>query len=140
MPGSDDGDTFHIAVRVYHEDVDTQGVVYHANYLRFMERARTEWLRSLGVEPDQLSAREQILFTIAELTIKYKLPARFNDVLRVGVRIRRLGRVSLNIEQHIERESSELICRAEVKVACVNAQHFRPHPIPSFLLVEIEKA
>jgi acyl-CoA thioester hydrolase len=131
---------FQISVRVYHEDVDTQGVVYHANYLKFMERARTEWLRSLGVEQDRLSADDNILFTIYRLNIEYILPARFNDQLCVGVRLRRLGRASLEIEQDIQRDSSELLCRAQAKITCVHARSYRPQPIPSFLISEIEKA
>lgn len=133
-------DGFHIDVRVYHEDVDTQGVVYHANYLKFMERARTEWLRALGVEQNRLLEGEQLGFTVARLNIEYKLPARFNDRLRVGVRIARLGRASLDVEQQIHRISGELICRAEVRIACVHALSYRPVPIPSFLTSEIAKA
>jgi len=124
---------FVLRVRVYHEDVDTQGVVYYANYLRFLERARTEWLRGLGIEQDLLASNEKSFFTVSRLSIEYKLPAMFNDSLDVSVRMARLGRASLTLEQQIHRDDEDEICLAQVRIACVDTTQYRPTPIPTLL-------
>ena len=128
---------FQLELRVYHEDVDTQGVVYYANYLKFMERARTEWLRGLGVEQDQLAAEAGLFFAVSRLSIDYKLPAIFNDLLRVSVRMTRLGRASMELEQEIHRGDEGCLCRAAIRIACVDTANYRPRPIPGFLSKEI---
>ncbi len=122
-------------LRIYYEDTDCGGVVYHAKYLCFMERARSEWLRALGFEQDVLRQELAVLFAVARITVEFLAPARFNDQLEVGVRLVRARRVSLNLAQEIRR-AGELLCRAEVQVACLQAESLRPHPIPSQLLAE----
>ena len=133
-------ETFHWPVRVYYEDTDSGGVVYYANYLRFMERARTEWLRSLGVEQDLLIEQEGVLFAVRHVDLDYLKPARFNDLLEVSSKVIEFGRASLTFEQKITRMDAETkteLCRGQVKIACLGAESFRPRPIPEFLRTEI---
>ncbi len=126
---------FSLPVRVYYEDTDAGGVVYHANYLRFMERARTEWLRALGFEQDRLAQELGIVFVVASLDIQYRKPARFNDALSVTSSISTVGRVSILFKQEIWREglnnSRELLTTASVKVVCVAMGTFRATTIPT---------
>jgi acyl-CoA thioester hydrolase len=117
-------------VRVYYEDTDAGGVVYHANYLKFMERARSEWLRALGYEQDALRREHGVLFAVTRVRVDFLRPARFNDLLEVGVRISRLGRVSLDLFQEVSGDAGDLFCRAEVRVACLDGTSLRPRPIP----------
>lgn len=126
---------FIFPVRVYYEDTDAGGVVYHANYLRFMERARTEWLRTLGFEQDQLAQELSAVFVVAGLEITYRKPARLDEALSVSVKIDTIGRASLLFKQEIWREGSnnshELLTTASVKVVCVNTGTFRSMTIPT---------
>ncbi len=130
---------FEWPVRVYYEDTDNGGVVYYANYLRFMERARTEYLRSLGFEQDQLIRENDILFAVRSLQINYHAPARFNDRLSVSVDILKRSRASLTFGQSVTRAdgSGAELCSAEVNVACLAASTFRPQALPDFILKEI---
>ena len=125
-------------VRVYYEDTDAGGVVYYASYLRFLERARTEWLRSLGFEQNLLRHEHNILFAVSGLNIDYRLPGRFNDLLAVSVRIARQGRASLSLVQEVTRGVDEILCLASVKIACVDAASFKPRPIPPVVRRGIE--
>ena len=126
-------------VRVYYEDTDSGGVVYYANYLRFMERARTEWMRSLGFEQDRLLAEQGILFAVRSASIDYLRPAHFNDRLDVTVDVRQRGRASLTLEQAVLRhgDTGGPLCTGTVKIACLEAATFRPRPIPDTILKEI---
>ena len=125
-------------VRVYYEDTDSGGVVYYANYLKFMERARTEWLRSLGFEQDRLLAREGIIFAVRSVDVGYHLPARFNDALEVSASLAAKGRASLTFHQEVRRaDDASLLCSGEIKIACVNMSSMRPTSIPKALLLEI---
>jgi acyl-CoA thioester hydrolase len=126
-------------VRVYYEDTDSSGVVYYANYLRFMERARTEWMRSLGFEQDRLLAEQGILFVVRSASIDYLRPARFNDRLNVGVALSNRGRASLTLEQSVLRHGDNAgpLCTGTVKIACIEAATFRPQPIPDTIVKEI---
>lgn len=125
-------------VRVYYEDTDAGGVVFYANYLRFMERARTEWLRSLGFEQDRLREHAGVLFTVSRAEVDYLSPARFNDLLTVTVELSRRGGASLYFKQAVRREADgTLCCRGLVRVACVNADNLRPTRIPDGLQAEI---
>ncbi|HZV98799.1 MAG TPA: tol-pal system-associated acyl-CoA thioesterase [Methylophilaceae bacterium] len=117
-------------VRVYYEDTDGGGVVYHANYLKFMERARTEWLRSLGFEQTELKTEMGVLFVVRELELKYRRPALFNDQLAVITKLIKMGRSLLEFEQLIER-NGELLTAATVEVVCVDAAQFKPVSIPT---------
>lgn len=125
-------------VRVYYEDTDAGGVVYYANYLKFLERARTEWLRGLGFEQDQLRDEHGLLFAVSRLQLSYNRPARFNDELTVSVRINRLGKASLDLEQAVLNARGELLCSGEVRIACVDANLFKPKAIPNFIRQGIE--
>lgn len=125
-------------VRVYYEDTDSGGVVYYANYLKFMERARTEWLRNLGFEQDDLREEEDILFAVHKVAVEYKRPARFNDALLVSAKIKTWGRASLTFQQEVISETSQqMLCEGEIQIACLSASRFRPTPIPEALLAEI---
>ncbi|MGB3917898.1 MAG: tol-pal system-associated acyl-CoA thioesterase [Thiothrix litoralis] len=129
-----DSNAFVLPVRVYYEDTDAGGVVYHANYLKFMERARTEWLRTLGFEQDTLAQELNIVFVVGSLDIQYRKPARFNDTLNITASISNLGRASMVFKQSIWRDSSnnspELLTTASVKVVCVSMGTFRAITIP----------
>lgn len=136
---------FHWTVRVYYEDTDSGGVVYYANYLKFMERARTEWLRNLGFEQDVLSTEYGIVFAVRSVSVDYLRPARFNDLLHVSVRLDTHRAAELRFAQTVVRPrgvdgmpgEGELLCAGEVKVACVDSDSFRPRRIPEKLLAEI---
>lgn len=127
---------FRWPVRVYYEDTDAGGVVYYANYLRFMERARTEWLRSLGFEQDRLVREQGIIFAVTEAELRFLRPARFNDALEVVARVIERRRASLRFAQTVAR-GGELLCEGRVQIACLDSAAFRPRPIPDELLKEI---
>ncbi len=130
---------FEWQVRVYYEDTDSGGVVYYANYLRFMERARTEWMRMLGFEQDRLIEEQGVLFAVRSAQIEYLRPAHFNDLLRVSADIIERGRASLTFSQVIRRsqDDSGPVCTGEIKIACLDVQSMRPQAIPEFILKEI---
>jgi acyl-CoA thioester hydrolase len=123
-------------VRVYYEDTDAGGVVYHANYLKFFERARTERLRALGYNQDAIRASCGVIFAVKSAQIDYVRPARFDDALQVSAEVTELKRASFSFSQEIRREGSEpeLLCVADFRIACVSADALRPAPIPIFLL------
>ncbi|MEJ1355142.1 MAG: tol-pal system-associated acyl-CoA thioesterase [Candidatus Sedimenticola sp. (ex Thyasira tokunagai)] len=121
-------------VRVYYEDTDSGGVVYYANYLKFMERARTEWLRQLGFEQDELLEKEGILFAVRRVAVDYLRPARFNDELLVSASISKQGRASLTFQQEIRMADGQALCRGEVQVAALDAVRFRPVSLPVTIL------
>ena len=117
-------------MRVYHEDADGSGVVYHANYLKFLERARTEWLRAAGFEQPELTARHHVTFVVRSLAVEYARPASFNDELAVTVELTELKGGQIVLAQRVTRAGAEL-ARASVRIACVNTASFRPVRIPS---------
>lgn len=125
-------------VRVYYEDTDLGGVVYYANYLKFMERARTELLRELGVEQDQLLAERGLLFVITDARVRYVSPARFNELLSVTVELLERRGGSLRFRQQVFRDASHetLLCEGEIRAACLDAASFKPRRIPADLLVQ----
>lgn len=120
---------FSIPIRIYYEDTDAGNVVYYANYLKFMERARTEWLRALGFEQDELIRRDGVIFAVRSANIEFRKPARFNDLLQATVRVSRRGKASLTFIQEIRRGDT-VLCEGEVKVACLDAASFAPRPVP----------
>lgn len=131
-------ETFVWPIRVYYEDTDSGGVAYYANYLKFLERARTEWLRARGLEQDALLCDRRLLFAVRRLEVDYHRPARFNDRLEVISRVVRAGHASLTFEQTIRRVGSpEVLCGARVKVACIAAESFQSCRMPRDLLREI---
>ncbi len=131
--------SFDWKVRVYYEDTDLGGVVYHANYLRFLERARTEWLRALGFEQDMLRDQLRIQFVVVEAKLEFRRPAKFNDELLVGVKLRERGRASIVFDQVIRAATGHHaeICKAEIRVACIDSTSFKPKPLPPELLTEL---
>jgi acyl-CoA thioester hydrolase len=131
------GEAFAWPVRVYFEDTDAGGVVYYANYLKFMERARTEWLRERGFEQDRLRAEAGVLFVVRAVSLDLRRPARFNDALAVSCRPTALGRASLDVVQTVSRDVAEL-ATAHVRLACVDAERFVPVAIPAPLRAVIE--
>ena len=123
---------FQWPARVYYEDTDATGVVYHANYLRYFERARTEWLRALGVSQQSLRAESGVVFTLANLEVDYLRPARLDDDLVITVSVEHLRRASLTFVQavHLKSDPDAPLARARARVACVDEHGFRPCPLP----------
>jgi acyl-CoA thioester hydrolase len=128
-----DAGLFTWPVRIYYEDTDAGGVVYYANYLRFFERCRSEWMRALGYGQRQMLERDGVLFVVAGLEIKYLRPARLDDELVIDARIGAQYSSYVVFEQQAWR-GSELLARTSVKVACVGAQTLRPTRLPAGLL------
>lgn len=133
-----DAKPFEWPVRVYYEDTDAQGVVYYANYFRFMERARTEWLRALGVDQVGLLQDERRIFVVTQTSAEFLVPARFNDKIVVTAKLAGLSRATFDIEQNIYRGSleGELLLRGGVKAACLNADTLRPTRVPASIFEE----
>lgn len=119
-------------VRVYYEDTDAGGVVFYANYLKFFERARTEMLRAMGYEQDELIANEGIIFVVRSVQVDYLSPARFNEQLQVSAKVSLAKKASLTFEQAITR-SDDVLCKGSVRIACLDAQTMRPKAIPETL-------
>jgi acyl-CoA thioester hydrolase len=130
-------------VRIYYEDTDCGGVVYYANYLKFMERARSEWLRAIGYEQDVL-AKEGVLFAVRSVALRFLKPARFNELLHVSAAIIRMGRASLAFEQRISRinqgRETDVLTLGQVSVVCLEPRTFKPRPIPSKLRKDLQSA
>jgi acyl-CoA thioester hydrolase len=124
---------FTFPVRVYWEDTDAGGVVYYANYLRFLERARSEWLRDLGIDQVRLMREERLQFAVVEANVRYHRPAKFDDELVVSVTLESLRGASLEMGQEIRR-GKELLVSATVRAACLDADTLRPKPLPRALL------
>ena len=129
-------------VRVYYEDTDLGGVVYYANYLKFMERARTEWLRALGVDQSALLAERRLIFVIVRAEVEYRQPARFDDLLHVTAALVARRRTTMTFGQAIHREEpdGQRLVTGTVAAACVDADSFRPRPIPTDILAAMERA
>jgi acyl-CoA thioester hydrolase len=129
---------FEWPVRVYYEDTDAQGVVYYANYFRFMERARTEWLRALGVDQVAMMEQERRIFVVTETKAEFVTPARFNDEVVVTARLAGLTRATFEIEQNIYLDSLDgaLVLRGSVRAACLNADTLRPTRVPASIFEE----
>ncbi len=125
---------FTFQVRVYYEDTDRGGVVYYANYLRYFERARSEWLRSLGVNQEQLAAVEGIGFVVARAEIDFKTGARLDDLLSVTVKVVEKKKTYFWLEQEARREGGQVCAAARVQAACVRHDDMRPQPIPELLI------
>jgi acyl-CoA thioester hydrolase len=123
-------------VRVYYEDTDAGGVVYHAGYIRYFERGRTEWLRALGFSQARLKEEQGVLFTVVNLEIKYLQPARLDDELQVVTQSKIAGGASMQFEQSLQRNGLEL-ARGKVLVAAVDAITFKPRRLPAELRTRI---
>jgi len=124
---------FSYPIRVYYEDTDAGGVVFYANYLKFLERARTEMLRHLGFEQDLLMTEAKIIFVVKSVQVDYIRPARFNDYLEVSAEIVQAKKISLNFKQQVYRQKT-LLCQASVRIACLDIETMKPKKIPDYLL------
>ena len=124
------------AVRVYWEDTDAGGVVYHAQYLAFLDRARTEWLRELGKGQERLRSEHDLVFAVRAMRIDFRAPARLDDRLEASVSVREVRKASLVFAQAIHRDGA-LLLDAEVRVAALRASDFRPRPLPPELFDEL---
>ena len=123
-------------VRVFYEDTDAAGLVYHGNYLKFMERTRTEWLRDLGHSHDQLAGVEGIRFVVTRVNIRFLRPARLDDLLEVRARIRECLGARILFDQSIHGQDRKLLCQAEVEVGCLDARTMKPRRIPESIRTE----
>lgn len=127
-------------VRVYYEDTDTGGVVFYANYLKFFERARTEWLRRAGIGQQELSQTHRVMFVVKSTEVDYHAPAKLDDELKLSVVVERLGRASVQFLQEAWRATAtgkQLLTTGRIKVGCVNSDTFRPGPIPNEVMARI---
>jgi len=128
---------FSIPVRVYYEDTDAGGVVYYANYLKFFERCRTEWMRFAGHDQSHLATDAGIGFVAGKASCEYLKPARLDDELTVGLEVEKLTRVRVVFRQHVRRGDEELVT-GTVEIACVNMATMTPSAIPEFLHSKLE--
>jgi acyl-CoA thioester hydrolase len=136
--------TFTWPVRVYWEDTDAGGIVYYANYLKFFERARAEWLRSLGLAQSELAAQSGLVFVVADLQLRYAAPARLDDALQIQLRVQDLGAASLQVAQQAWRTDAQgapvtLLCEASVRVGCVQSASLRPARISAEVRARITR-
>jgi acyl-CoA thioester hydrolase len=128
-------------IRVYYEDTDTGGVVFYANYLKFFERARTEWLRAAGISQQALAQTDGVMFVVKSTAVDYHAPAKLDDELKLTVVVERLGRASVHFLQEAWRVGDgrqELLCTGRIKVGCVDSSAFRLSPIPDSVLQKIK--
>ena len=137
MPGEsgEPGAAFRHPVRVYWEDTDAGGVVFYANYLKFFERARTEWLRALGIGQQQLRDETGVIFIVVETALRYRAPARLNDTLWITVSPTATGRAAMTLQQQAWRHNGDqaatLLCEGTIRIGCVDAVSFRPSRFPA---------
>jgi len=124
-------------IRVYYEDTDAGEVVFYANYLKFMERARTEWLRKIGFNHKILKEKYKLLFAVKNLTIDYIKPGHLDDLLTVTSKLLESRKASLTFGQNIKNENNELLSEAKVKVACINSKTLKASPMPDELILEL---
>jgi acyl-CoA thioester hydrolase len=120
-------------LRIYWEDTDAGGVVFYANYLKFFERARTEWLRSLGFHQERMRTEDGAMFIVADTRVRYLSPARLDDLLEVSVRVVESGRASLRLAQEARR-GGQTLAEGEIRIGCVDTGTFKPRRIPNDIL------
>jgi len=125
-------------IRVYYEDTDAGGIVFYANYLKFFERARTEWLRACGVDQRKLADETGALFVVRSTALDYRAPARLDDVLRIVSRIERIGRASVDFAQEAWRDDT-LLATGTIRVGCVDATEMKPAAIPPPVLAALRR-
>ena len=128
---------YRFQLRVYWEDTDAGGVVFYANYLKFFERARTEWLRSLGHQQEAMRAATGVVFIVTDTTVRYLRPARLDDLIAVTVEVRHAGRAQMTIAQQAWRQTAdgeELLAEGTIRIGCVDAGTFRPQRIPNAIV------
>lgn len=132
---------FSWTVRVYYEDTDAGGVVFYANYLKFFERARTEWLRAAGVSQQAMTENTRTMFVVKSVAVDYHAAAKLDDELKLTVMVERLGRASVQLLQQAWRlgATPALLATSRVKIGCVDFDAFRPSPIPAPILARIKE-
>ena len=123
---------FSINIRVYYEDTDAGGIVYNANYIKYIERARTEWLRSFGVEQDILLERN-VAFVVKHIDIDFRRPAKFNELLKVTCEPTKFGGASIVFTWHVYNQNGDELIEAKVKLACIDLKEFSPMLIPDYV-------
>jgi acyl-CoA thioester hydrolase len=128
---------FNWKIRVYYEDTDAAGLVYHSNYLKYMERARTEWLRDLGYSQEQLKQELTLIFVLKSMNIRFHQPAKMDELLTVNARIEEIGGARLLFHQAVVNEQSNLVCDADVNVACLDANTLKPRRLPESIQKEL---
>ncbi|MEA3082993.1 MAG: acyl-CoA thioester hydrolase [Paraburkholderia sp.] len=136
QPGTEIGFTW--PIRVYYEDTDAGGIVFYANYLKFFERARTEWLRACGVDQNRLADQAGAIFIVRSTAVDYRAPARLDDVVKVVSRIERLGRASVDFAQEAWRDGT-LLATGSIRVGCVDRIALRPAAIPPPVLAALRR-
>lgn len=143
-PHEQKANAFTIPVRIYYEDTDAGGVVYYANYLKFFERCRTEWLRAIGHDQADLLRDPGIVFVVRSVNVDYLKPARLDDQLLIGLEVDKIGRAQITFRQHARRANAaveggwEELTTAVVQIVCVNLAQMKSTPIPAFLRSKLE--
>ena len=127
---------FRLPIRIYWEDTDAAGIVFYANYLKFFERARTEWLRSFDLGQERLRNESRVAFVVTETSLRYFVPARLDDMIEVTVHVERLGPASLVVMQQARRDD-RVLAEGTIRVGCVDLGTFRPRRIPDDILMKI---
>ena len=130
-------DAFRHPLRVYWEDTDAGGVVFYANYLKFFERARTEWLRTLGFNQQQMLRDDGVMFVVADTAVRYLRAARLDDLIEVTVCVAEAARASMRLQQQAWRDG-ELLAEGSIRIGCVAAARFRPCRIPAAILEKVQ--
>lgn len=133
---------FEFALRIYWEDTDAGGIVFYANYLKFFERARTEWLRALGVEQQRLRTEEGAQLVVSETLVRYLHPARLDDMLVITTHAQTIGRASITVHQQafLNNAAGELLCDGQIRIGCVDASTLAPRRFPSTLAQKLPSA
>ncbi|MSQ67683.1 MAG: tol-pal system-associated acyl-CoA thioesterase [Gammaproteobacteria bacterium] len=131
---------FRWPLRVYYEDTDAAGIVYHANFIKFMERARTEWLRALGFEQNLIAREHGIAFVVRRATLDFVRPARFNDSLIATCAVARCGWASVDFKQQVLDQQGALLCGGEIRVGSVNFHRMAPVRMPPAIYLGISNA
>ena len=126
---------FEYPLRIYWEDTDAGGIVFYANYLKFFERARTEWLRALGINQQRLRTEEEVQLVVSETHVRYLRPARLDDILTITAQAKEIGKASITIHQQafLKDISGELLCEGEIRIGCVDSSSLAPRRFPSTL-------
>ena len=133
-----DATPFRVPIRIYWEDTDAAGIVFYANYLKFFERARTEWMRGFGFGQEALRRDEGVAFIVSETSLRYLKPARLDDVIDVSVDVVHLGQASLHLAQQARR-AGELLAEGTIRIGCVELGTFRPCRIPNDIRMSIHR-
>jgi len=130
--------SFEHALRVYWEDTDAGGIVFYANYLKFFERARTEWLRAFGFAQQKMREQQGLMFVVSATSLRYLSPARLDDCLSISVQPREIGRASMTVFQQA-RLDNKLLAEGEIRIGCVDAATLKPTRIPAAIIEAISK-